>query len=106
MVVVEPREPVLAVMVADTRCVRRACPELVPYIARALSLLLFSILVLGHVLSPVRSLPRHSLLLIANYTSEHVCWLRPSAIFGNPILSRGLLRVITFFECNRYLPSS
>ncbi|KAH9891167.1 hypothetical protein C8Q73DRAFT_803138, partial [Cubamyces lactineus] len=41
-------------------------------------------LVLGHVLSPVRSLPRHSLLLIANYTSEHVCWLRPPAIFGNP----------------------
>ena len=30
-------------------------------------------LVLGHVLSPVRSLPRHSLLLIANYTSELVC---------------------------------
>ncbi|KAI0327287.1 hypothetical protein GY45DRAFT_1427862, partial [Cubamyces sp. BRFM 1775] len=43
------------------------------------------ILVLGHVLSPVRSLPRHSLLLIANYTSEHVCWLRPPAIFGNPL---------------------
>ena len=32
-------------------------------------------LVLGHVLSPVRSLPRHSLLLIANYTSEPVCQL-------------------------------
>ena len=30
-------------------------------------------LVLGHVLSPVRSIPRHSLLLIANYTSELVC---------------------------------
>jgi hypothetical protein len=30
-------------------------------------------LVLGHVLSPVRFLPRHSLLLIANYTSEPVC---------------------------------
>ena len=40
------------------------------------------ILVLGHVLSPVRSLPRHSLLLIANYTSEPVCRLRSSAIFG------------------------
>jgi hypothetical protein len=39
-------------------------------------------LVLGHVLSPVRSLPRHSLLLIANYTSEPVCQLRLSAIFG------------------------
>ena len=32
----------------------------------------FPILVLGHVLSPVRSIPRHSLLLIANYTSELV----------------------------------
>jgi hypothetical protein len=42
-------------------------------------------LVLGHVLSPVRFLPRHSLLLIANYTSEHVCRLRPSAIFGKPL---------------------
>lgn len=31
-------------------------------------------LVLGHVLSPVRFLPRHSLLLIANYTSEPV-WI-------------------------------
>ena len=30
-------------------------------------------LVLGHVLSPVRLIPRHSLLLIANYTSEPVC---------------------------------
>ena len=39
----------------------------------ALSQLGILILVLGHVLSPVRSLPRHSLLLIANYTSEHVC---------------------------------
>lgn len=43
-------------------------------------------LVLGHVLSPVRSLPRHSLLLIANYTSEPVCWLRPPAIFGKLFL--------------------
>jgi hypothetical protein len=32
----------------------------------------------------VRSLPRHSLLLIANYTSEPVCQLRLSAIFGKP----------------------
>ena len=46
----------------------------------------FLILVLGHVLSPVRSLPRHSLLLIANYTSEHVCRLRSSAIFGPTFL--------------------
>jgi hypothetical protein len=44
-------------------------------------------LVLGHVLSPVRSLPRHSLLLIANYTSEPVCQLRLSAIFGKTHLT-------------------
>ncbi|TFK82949.1 hypothetical protein K466DRAFT_628972 [Polyporus arcularius HHB13444] len=54
----------------------------------------FPILVLGHVLSPVRSLPRHSLLLIANYTSEHVCWLRPSAIFGKPLLSLEIFSVV------------
>ena len=41
-----------------------------------------SSLVLGHVLLPVRFLPRRSFLLIANYTSELVCWLRLSAIFG------------------------
>ena len=46
-----------------------------------------SSLVLGHVLSPVRSLPRHSLLLIANYTSEPVCRLRSSAIFGKTPLT-------------------
>ena len=29
---------------------------------------------------------RHSLLLIANYTSEPVCFLRDTAIFGNTIV--------------------
>ena len=44
-------------------------------------------LVLGHVLSPVRSLPRHSLLLIANYTSEPVCQLHGFQQFlENPFL--------------------
>jgi hypothetical protein len=32
--------------------------------------------VLGHVLSPVRSIPRHSLLLIANKTSVHLAYPR------------------------------
>ena len=41
-------------------------------------------LVLGHVLSPVRFLPRHSLLLIANNTSVYLAYLRVCRIFGNP----------------------
>ena len=47
--------------------------NLLPYIRASIHLPFSPSLVLGHVLSPVRSLPRHSLLLIANYTSEPVC---------------------------------
>jgi len=44
-------------------------------------------LVLGHVLLSVRFLPRRSFSLIANYTSELVCWLWLSAIFEKHYIS-------------------
>ena len=54
-------------------------------------------LVLGHVLSPVRFLPRHSLLLIANYTSEPVCC---ASAFSN--FWKLLRRWLSFCSCVRF----
>jgi hypothetical protein len=52
-------------------------------------------LVLGHVLSPVRFLPRHSLLLIANYT---VCQLRE---FGFQQFLERLVSFILMTTCSK-----